>query len=1569
VGEFWNTLEEIQAQKNAHAKSYKRITGEQSFMERMMTAAALDTGVGQIAQSLIYRFENDGFRPPEVEGFNPIDDGDLEGYDQWLEEFITATSPKEVEMRKLMIDRNIEHRTNLENHGFARLMGNLIDPINLIPIPLAKGLGFVGGFKRGALGVAGPFAVSETVRADIDPTNHPLEPVLAIAGGALFGGAIGGLVGSMKPGTMRLAGKRWFETHNNGLDAYNRLQEVDDTLLDGVKPFVEIKEGQSRISHLKEFVEKTGRETDADYNARLELIAGDDKIYSDLSDAAKLWDPDQFLSTGIGIEGWRLSQHPYFMLKNTTFGGQLGNIFRRVADRISGPPGMMTKGATVGVAQAQGVFNKATLLNVHVMEAKSGLYNSYKRFSGVMADDAVDMTAGRQVVSSIFDTVKFQGKHYAQFLDDVSRLYISGGTHADPNMTAAVGHLKKYYDTMGELGNEAGVFGIRRLEKEAKYLAEVHLPRSREFIRKYMDGDPDAPNEAFQLGEIGRLKRDYEAFDSLEAQWGEKGSLTKAQMKYHRDLQKAIPEREAKIKELNSFLKDEDGFIGAIRAEGSEPKFANQFLKNVVKRRRKLDDTNLRIEEFRNTSVKNPDEMSHGHFPRFWNQQAIRENRDELVKILEDWYGKDAGAVKRAEATVDSILKEHDPGLVKRTLREGLEATGADPQAIRVMERKVDDIFSRKKPKKTDATAFRNAQRADARALMKEYMENYGFGDDIKAQVAEALSEIERISASGHPEGFGAAMSTFERVLDIPSAFLIRGEGRSRGIASVDFIEVNPESVMRAYHRRMSASIEMTHEFGDPTMRNFMEELSDQIDELAEAAGGVTKEADEIRAEGKLQLQAMQDLSQKVLGVYNIPADPGSIGNRSVRAIKNFMVLALMGKPAIAALADVGRGVMSVGAKQAFEGAFAKFSHGIEDFKIAGAMVNEAGEAGEMAIHGRFEAMFDLEGFVTSQNAFEKMLESGVNKMFILNGLMPYTDMMKRFFGSLIQSQMIKSSLAWAGDAHFERSTVNSLFHGSNLRDGRTLENFIDLDGNLRLKASSNFEGRQVGVSLTDVEESARDYAARIKGGGPFGISKRDAIVFEIDRASIKEDIIDEAMNEKFIALDEGGEIVIPKGSFKVHNFADDFEALNAFSSKTAEEMVERFGSDTSKLSDDQIKELFEISVKDVEAAEMAEHTRFFESTEKLNQESIDIVNAFGSDPELAIRAEFANNLLRKIVKSSDEWKADLHLVDSGYETEQELFDRILNGLMDDFDVRDPMGLIGFSSSETKGLDISAVEIPSKYQEAIGEIVIKGKAGKISERDMTDLTRNGIGFEDAVRIAQEYAKHGKQGDALHLANVGAWDDPVIQKTFRTALVQEINNAVITPGPAERLNFMSTPIGALMTQFKSFAFSATYRTLLAGLQQRDAKALHGIMAMIAMGYLVDRIKSPSYDQRDLLSIDRFVQAVDYSGATGILFDVDNMIEVISGNEVGLRPLLGVDSFFKDPNLAQRTGQIGGPAASLGFDLLHTIFSPEATGSDYARSVRRLMPFNNLIWWSGLVDQLQRSVGADLEKDDE
>ena len=1353
---FWDDVEEFERRKLAHKRPYGDITGEQSFMTRALKAWKLDTGVGQVVSNLEKHFEHDAVGESEDWGFNPYIHADLTGYENHLDSFLSATSLKEVEINKEMVDENMAIRDDLDGNWGARLMGNVLDPINLVPIPLAKGIGFVKGAYRGSVGVTVPFAVSEGVRAEIDPTNPWYEPVFAVGGGALFGGAFGGTLGMWKKGDWDNISKAWFEMDQAAIDSSNKIVDAPGYHKDNinVKPLQnERAKNQTEAEHLRDIVHRQVGETDKEFITRLDKIVSDG-LYDDFVNISRSYNPEQFMPTFTGIEKMRWSQHPFFLLVNNKFQGAFGSDLSALANRIAGSPGLITKGAAnlsdhTGKTM-QGVYNRMKIHDVHVIETRNELFNAFKGSQG-RPETAGDLTAGQQVFQSMSDLVTGKYKAYEEYLDKVSRAYLTGRRNTgDQFIDRGTKALAKYYNKMGELGQEVGVFGKAKVTQEVVTLEKI-LGNNRTFLKTFLEGDPLSKNRAYAMGAEARTAKQAESLQAkrdklsaidesaelklMEAQQRidtliEQGAvetlnearraldklilkrgLTNKQAKLRKtldreifNLEKSLGDEMSNLKAIREYLANPEEFM---RIHGDTPPPSGEMFNRIFERHRKLNNSRQLQENWGKAvseggTIPRADKAAIEHFPRMWKRDVVIQHREELRKILIDHYSKQGNVGQRAEETIDAILKERKPALVKRALREGLEEVGANESTILRMEKKVDDIFTMKKSRGETVLVHQENQINKLARLMDGYMKEYGFGDSINFNVATALERIENMASAGTPEGFGAATSLMPRRLDIPSYKLIKGEGQTDSVATVDFIELNPEVVMRNYHRRMSSSIEMAREVGDPNMAGELARIQDHILTLASRAKN-KKEADAIRAEGALQVQAIKDLSEKALGVYKLPQDPSSIGQRGFRLTKNWMVLALMGQAGIAALADLGRGVMSVGIKNAFGSMLVRFGEGASEFTTAGKQIQEQfGEAGEIALHGRFQMMFDVDSYALGNTWAEKFFQGGVNKMFIMNVLAPWTDMMKRFYGSLIVSDMSKMAIKWAGDAKL-------------------------------------------------VSQSSKEFG------------------------------------------------------------------------------------DT--------------------------------------------------------------------------------------------------------------------------------------------VVIEGAVGTLTKAEAEFMRRNGINLEDAIVIAEQLKLHGDQGQHLHLANVDSWADKELARTFKTAAITEINNAVITPGIAEKLNFMSTPAGSLMTQFKSFAMSATHRTLLSGLQQRDARVVSGIMATVAMGYVVDLIKSPSYDPRDLTSLDRLIQAVDYSGTTGMLFDVNNMLEFATAHRediphLGIRPLFGVDSPWisdtKIPSWAQRIGQPGGPAVSLFGDLAYSMFDPDAQGSDAVRSMRRLIPFNNLLYVDWLFDRLQRNLQLSIDR---
>ena len=105
-----------------------------------------------------------------------------------------------------------------------------------------------------------------------------------------------------------------------------------------------------------------------------------------------------------------------------------------------------------------------------------------------------------------------------------------------------------------------------------------------------------------------------------------------------------------------------------------------------------------------------------------------------------------------------------------------------------------------------------------------------------------------------------------------------------------------------------------------------------------------------------------------------------------------------------------------------------------------------------------------------------------------------------------------------------------TVFHGTRSDD---IGSFIREDGSLVLRSSENFEGRQVGVSLSPSQDVARDYASRTGGrAGPVR-SRAQGMVFEIDSDALPLNRLSrQAEDEVFVS--GADEVVIPRGKFRV---------------------------------------------------------------------------------------------------------------------------------------------------------------------------------------------------------------------------------------------------------------------------------------------------------------------------------------------------------------------------------------------------------------------------------------------------
>ena len=1484
----------------ARANVMHRPTGDLNSYDDVATAWMLDVPWGSLATKITALWEHGGpeaigdhysyiadanpwgafsrdfDEPMQIPEYNVYRDEDLSGYEQYYHDFMSADSPAEARAIKQMIDTQTQRRIELDQNGafWTRLMANVLDPINLVPIPLARGMGFVKGFTRGGVSVGALMAPGEIMRGEIDPTTTPLETVVNIGAGTFFGGSLGGLAGKMSPVDIETAAMRWWEG-NDTVDAMNRIADDDADALAGIRPMedpsIVVVRDDVAVSDVaaptdvttttpafadwfsgSKVVDNRGQPLVVYHGSRADIEQFDPNIQrAEYSDATGIYftsrpDSAENYAMFAGVTGKPTTAagdviYPvYLNMKNPYVIKEVGwwarfkeerkklkfteteahkrtqetalitdarrkeleaqgydGIINKQADEFivfspdqirfstkargetpKGPPlvlptrtvprsemDMGGRGAFYRDADEAGervntIFlddaklredfeNKAwtdpkvegvaplpadrfktfeewrefvvrhETAHAYFRRHANESLGAYEQRMNRIADDvdkfndyvnvARSYNPNRLVPTGLAENIRweqhpfflmlnnkfsgFTGNEFAAVANEFvgaaglmnkgnqaetatrQSIFIQAKQHNKVLVEARAELWKSYKESQGlDPSKIVATPGAQALDS-LKELVSGGAKRYNEYThlvtKHYLDGTPP-PTDAIKNGvsamakyydEMGRRAKEVGAFNTkrLESNIAFKNEL--------------IAKHEAAIERMEKVLAD---IQKSDRMTKRQLEARDNLANNALPERR------ARLENIRNqrdgmeAALKDPDNMPQldpsaaGHFHRIWKRGVVEENRDVLEGILARHFDSGATKMERVKDTIDNILKVGKIGRVARELAMQMERAGAPIEAIERVSKRITKISKMRRDGKrlTDAE-----QLEEASIIVNRTVKEYGLGDGTAKAVNEVMEEIMELSSHPGAEIFGSAPGLLSRRLGLPSHLFVDVPELKGG----SFIETDPETVMRIYHRRMSVAIESQRRYGDVSMQSRIDELWELAERDIQRAvdDGDIEMAVNLEGERKIQIQAATDLRDKVLGVYGIPSDPSAIGVRAIQFTKNWMVMALMGKATVAALADMGRMAMAVGAKSIFEGVGAKWTVAADDFVKGGKEVELAGEAAEVALHGRFEAIMDLEQYYTGVSTVEKYAEKGTNAMFLLNMLAPYTDVMKRFSGAIIQSQMIESTLIWSGK----------------------------------------------------------------------------------------------------------------------------------------------------------------------------------------------------------------------------------------------------------------------------------------------------KSGRLTKRQRETLLRLGIDRDMAQSISRQWELSGQLGpgrgtNKLFLANTDEWTDVEAQRVFRNALAEEVNNAVITQGPADKLNFMSTPMGSLITQFKSFSFAATNRTMLAGIQQRDAQALHGIMAMIALGYLVDSIRSGPFDDRSLLSTDRFVQAVDYSGVFGILFELNNMIEMTSGvaldQPIGIRPLLGIDPAFGDATAARAIGQTGGPSIGLFANLTNAFLSEEGDASDQVRAVRRLIPFNQLIWWSWAVSRLQRDA---------
>jgi hypothetical protein len=224
-------------------------------------------------------------------------------------------------------------------------------------------------------------------------------------------------------------------------------------------------------------------------------------------------------------------------------------------------------------------------------------------------------------------------------------------------------------------------------------------------------------------------------------------------------------------------------------------------------------------------------------------------------------------------------------------------------------------------------------------------------------------------------------------------------------------------------------------------------------------------------------------------------------------------------------------------------------------------------------------------------------------------------------------------------------------------------------------------------------------------------------------------------------------------------------------------------------------------------------------------------------------------------------------------------------------------------------------------------------------------------------------------------NLNRWEDREAMASFVSAVGGVTRRSIVTPGLADLpeiakgfYNGREYPLLTLPFQFMSWGFGAVNKIMLSGLQGRDQSAMAGAVSLFSLGWMIEAIKTDEYIFDQMTIEEKAVRAFDRSGLIGVLSDIPTMVETATMGNVGLRPMMGLDPFVRDPQYYDAVGELGGPAVGKIADMVGIMVDEDSDTNDVTGAIRRSIPLNNLFYWKELFRDLERGVADWIDNEE-
>ena len=937
--------------------------------------------LGQTVQH--FSLDNE-YRDAELDySYNPFLKENLEGYEEYADDFVEVKNQEHHEFLKLKITKNNAARKRLDNSDRfwgPMLTSLLLDPISYVPIPLSGGLSFATRAAKGALVSGGLIGATEPFRQSFDPTSERVETVFAIGGGALMGGVLSGAFG--RRGVSNIFKQK-------GETTADFVNKTSGNLQDSVNEF------SGKVDY-----SKTG------FNARLpEGTSAYGFIYKVQDDVSNINVEIRNLKNS-DVDDSPFFQHPIARLVS-----QEGETDVMLLDEVQASTLFHTNSHLksqnlIGVEDLpNGAFKSADDFMKFEMK-KEVLKKKYypRKTAGDKVDEAIDQpyTKLNEVEYENFinhtaleelqkEATTSQALDTVGFLKAFKRMASNSGrvlTTFNDNIEGMTTWIRAFGDNgVGLMGAR---YGVASKSSAATEVATTRFNRLKQVTQgtdslfaRYRGGDGgsllfgvNAEAYSFQIGDVLRkIRFAKKSTDGKGNVMLERGEFNEMVGLYQLD-NTAFANAPAEIIESAALA---DKIFREIGKEAEELNmFASQrnFKNKLLQSKSRQDLIKKAIED-----------------PANGDSNGILKTR--LKKMLKEEESRYGGIDDELEAFIlakvernaklrsgaynqDNFLPRHwridkiyaNPEKFKKILREHFMEDRVGDRALddKAMDKLVDDTF--------DTIVHTDGSYVDGDGVL-------GIGKNKGGSVIVG------------------ARSLMSRTLDIDN-FKVR-----------DFIELDVGVITEKYVDRMGKAIEMKKVFGDVNMEDWLvkEELRLNLKYLKDKKSGY-----KIRT----ILQAFVDEKDKFLGAFNT-ADPASISKKTASILKDQQSLSKMGKVLITSISEAARPVTVFGWSRTFGvGMYNYLVNNRTAWKEALTEMNWLAEAMDVSMNKNTGNRYNYNSGVIAPSssvggkALDKVargLHQAQSPFYWFTGLTSWTRWWKDFSGVVSQHRFIEDSI------------------------------------------------------------------------------------------------------------------------------------------------------------------------------------------------------------------------------------------------------------------------------------------------------------------------------------------------------------------------------------------------------------------------------------------------------------------------------------------------------------------------------------------------------------------------------